>query len=116
MVLNLLDNAARHTPPGSTVELRLRAEDGDAVLEVADDGPGIPPELRDQVFDRFVRGDGPADTARAARHRPRPRDRQRRRRLARRLGRRRRVRERRRALRGPAAAQPPPEQSTQRWL
>ena len=63
MVLNLLDNAARHTPPGSTVELRLRAEGGDAVVEVADDGPGIAPELRDQIFDRFVRGDGPADTA-----------------------------------------------------
>jgi signal transduction histidine kinase len=63
MVLNLLDNAARHTPPASTVELRLRAERGDAVIEVADDGPGIAPPLRDQVFDRFVRGDGPADTA-----------------------------------------------------
>ena len=63
MVLNLLDNAARHTPPGSTVELRLRADGDDAVVEVADDGPGIPPELRDQIFDRFVRGDGPADTA-----------------------------------------------------
>ena len=59
MVLNLLDNAARHTPPGSTVELRLRADGGDAVIEVADDGPGIAPELRDQIFDRFVRGDGP---------------------------------------------------------
>ena len=63
MVLNLLDNAVRHTPPGSTVELRLRAEDGEAVVEVADDGPGIAAELRAQVFDRFVRGDGPADTA-----------------------------------------------------
>jgi signal transduction histidine kinase len=63
MVLNLLDNAARHTPPASTVELRLRAESGDAVLEVSDDGPGIAPELRAQIFDRFVRGDGPADTA-----------------------------------------------------
>jgi two-component system, OmpR family, sensor kinase len=62
MVLNLLDNAARHTPPGSAIELRLRAEGDDAVVEVADDGPGVPPELREQIFDRFVRGNGPADT------------------------------------------------------
>ncbi len=63
MVLNLLDNAAHHTPPRSTVELRLRAADGDAVVEVADDGPGIPTEMREQIFSRFVRGAGPADTA-----------------------------------------------------
>jgi two-component system, OmpR family, sensor kinase len=63
MVLNLLDNAARHTPPGARIELRLRRRDADALVEVADDGPGIPEELRGQVFDRFVRGDGPADTA-----------------------------------------------------
>jgi two-component system, OmpR family, sensor kinase len=63
MVLNLLDNAARHTPAGSEIELRLWTENGDAVVEVADDGPGIPASAREQVFDRFVRGDGPADTA-----------------------------------------------------
>jgi signal transduction histidine kinase len=63
MILNLLDNAARHTPPTSTVELRLRAEDGAAIVEVDDDGPGIATELRTQIFDRFVRGGGPADTA-----------------------------------------------------
>jgi len=63
MVLNLLDNAARHTPPGSRIELRLRADAGHAIVEVADDGPGIPPAARVQVFDRFVRGEGPADTA-----------------------------------------------------
>ncbi len=63
MILNLLDNAVRHTPPGSTIELRLRTEGGDAVVEVADDGPGVPPELRAQIFERFVRGEGPADTA-----------------------------------------------------
>jgi two-component system, OmpR family, sensor kinase len=63
MVLNLLDNAARHTPRGSRIELRLRAEGTSAVVEVADNGPGVPAELREQVFERFVRGDGPADTA-----------------------------------------------------
>lgn len=65
MVINLLDNAAHHTPPGSHIELALRTEDGDAVLEVADDGPGIPPEQRDAIFDRFVRGNGRADVTAA---------------------------------------------------
>jgi signal transduction histidine kinase len=63
MVLNLLDNAANHTPAGATIELRLGEEDGQAVVEVADDGPGIPVAMREQIFDRFVRGEGPSDTA-----------------------------------------------------
>ncbi len=63
MVLNLLDNAAHHTPPHSRVELSLRAEDDEAVVEIGDDGPGIPAEMREQIFSRFVRGSGPADTA-----------------------------------------------------
>jgi len=63
MVLNLLDNAANHTPAGSTIELGLRTEGKEAVVEVADDGPGIPAAMREQVFDRFVRGQGSADTA-----------------------------------------------------
>jgi signal transduction histidine kinase len=64
MILNLLDNAARHTPAGATIELSLREEGADAVVEVADDGPGIPEAMRKQIFDRFVRGEGPADTVR----------------------------------------------------
>jgi signal transduction histidine kinase len=64
MILNLLENAARHTPPGSHIELTLREDEGDGIVEVADDGPGIPVGMRTQVFDRFVRGEGPADTAR----------------------------------------------------
>jgi two-component system OmpR family sensor kinase len=64
MVLNLLDNASRHTQESATIELKL-AEEGDyAVVEVGDDGPGIPAALRTQIFERFVRGEGPADTAR----------------------------------------------------
>ena len=66
MVLNLLDNAIRHTPNGSCVELTLREDGREAVVEVGDDGPGIPAEMRSHVFDRFVRGGGPSDTARGA--------------------------------------------------
>jgi two-component system, OmpR family, sensor kinase len=66
MVLNLLENAARHTQADARIELALRREGEDAIVEVGDDGPGIPPEMRAQVFERFVRGEGPADTARGA--------------------------------------------------
>jgi signal transduction histidine kinase len=54
--LNLLENAVRHTPPGTTVTATVTARNGEATLVVQDDGPGIPPELRDTVFERFVRG------------------------------------------------------------
>ena len=63
LALNLIDNAVRHTAPESTVEVRVGRREGGGVLEVADDGPGIPPKMREQVFERFVRGGGPADLA-----------------------------------------------------
>ncbi len=56
LVLNLLENAVRHTPPGTHVHASTRVTDGEAVLVVADDGPGIAPELGRRVFERFVRG------------------------------------------------------------
>jgi signal transduction histidine kinase len=58
MAANLIENAIRHTPPGTTVDASVRMDNGDAVLTVQDDGPGIPPELTEQVFERFVRGGG----------------------------------------------------------
>ena len=57
VLANLLANVRTHTPPGTTATTRLRAEGGEAVLEVADDGPGIPAELQAGVFERFARGD-----------------------------------------------------------
>jgi two-component system OmpR family sensor kinase len=62
MIRNLLENAVRHTPEKTTVELTARRDGDEALLEVLDDGPGIPAGIEEQVFDRFVRGDGPADT------------------------------------------------------
>lgn len=63
VVVNLVDNAARHTPGGCTIRVRVtRSEEaGTAVLEVGDDGPGIPEEVRPQIFNRFVRNAGPGD-------------------------------------------------------
>ncbi|MFI7130062.1 sensor histidine kinase [Nonomuraea sp. NPDC050153] len=55
LVTNLADNAVRHA--ASTVRVLVRAEKGQAVLEVQDDGPGIPPEQREAVFARFTRLD-----------------------------------------------------------
>jgi signal transduction histidine kinase len=63
LTVNLLDNAVRHTPAGSTVMVTVERRDGAAVLEVADDGPGLPAGMEQQVFSRFVRGGGPADLA-----------------------------------------------------
>lgn len=66
MVANLLENAVRHTPPGSSVEVTVAATDGRARLEVSDDGPGIPEGIGDEIFGRFVHGDGPADVSAGA--------------------------------------------------
>ena len=58
LVTNLVENAIRHTPPGTKVEITARAEDGEALLTVTDDGPGIAPEQRAKIFERFVRRSG----------------------------------------------------------
>ncbi|MFF5783883.1 sensor histidine kinase [Streptomyces sp. NPDC012693] len=57
VLVNLLANARTHTPPGTKVTARVRAEDTAAVVEIEDDGPGIPPALLRSVFERFARGD-----------------------------------------------------------
>jgi signal transduction histidine kinase len=55
-VLNLLDNALKHAPAGSTVRVRQQRTANALHLTVADEGPGIPPAERERVFERFVHG------------------------------------------------------------
>ena len=54
----LVENALRHTPPETTVRVRALMRDGRAVLEVEDDGGGIPDDHQEQLFERFFRLDG----------------------------------------------------------
>jgi two-component system OmpR family sensor kinase len=54
---NLLDNVRVHTPAGTPVRVRVASEGEEAVLEVADEGPGLAPEVAGRAFERFVRGD-----------------------------------------------------------
>lgn len=58
LVRNLLDNAIRHAPPGSEVELSVRHAADGVLLRVCDQGPGIPEAQRQRVFERFYRIDG----------------------------------------------------------
>jgi PAS domain S-box-containing protein len=64
IVGNLVRNAARHTPPGTTIRVSLERQPELVVLVVEDDGPGVPDEIRDRIFSPFVtqaahRGDSP---------------------------------------------------------
>ena len=59
LVRNLIDNAVRHTPSGTTVQVGIGQKQGVATLSVSDDGPGIPEQEMDKVAERFYR---PADT------------------------------------------------------
>ena len=58
LALNLIENAFVHTPAGTPVTASVRTEGNDVVLEVADRGPGVPAEMRERAFERFVRLDG----------------------------------------------------------
>lgn len=55
MLSNLVDNAIRYSPHGGRVDVSTFALGGEAVVEVVDDGPGIPEHDRERVFDRFYR-------------------------------------------------------------
>ena len=54
---NVVDNAIKYSPRGSAIDIRVYSEGGRAIVSVADDGPGIAPEHRERIFDRFFRVD-----------------------------------------------------------
>ncbi len=58
LVLNLVQNAVEHTPRGTHIDVAVNVVGDEVVLTVADDGPGIDPEIRERLFERFVRGAG----------------------------------------------------------
>ena len=60
MLANCIDNALRHTPPGTQIRIEGRRRDGGDAISVADDGPGVPAAERERIFQRFHR----LDTAR----------------------------------------------------
>lgn len=60
VLINLLSNAFKFTPDGGAIALRLSEQDGHALIEVQDNGPGVAPALREAVFERFRQGEGNA--------------------------------------------------------
>jgi PAS domain S-box-containing protein len=63
IVTNLLNNAAKYTPPGGYIQLRMELEDGKVLLHVIDDGIGMTPELQLHVFELFSQAERSADRA-----------------------------------------------------
>ena len=56
VIINLVDNAIKYTPEGSSIQISTRAVEDKAVIEVADNGEGIPDEMKDKIFDMFYSG------------------------------------------------------------
>jgi two-component system OmpR family sensor kinase len=63
VVANLLENARVHTPPGTAVHVAVHRVDDDALVRVADEGPGLAPDVAARVFERSFRGDGTGEHA-----------------------------------------------------
>jgi signal transduction histidine kinase len=57
VLVNLVDNAVKYSPDGGRVELRVRSSNGSCLIEVADEGLGIPPDEYDRIFEKFYRLD-----------------------------------------------------------
>ena len=58
ILMNIFSNALKYVPTGGRVECVVKKDNLNAIISIADNGPGIPPELRETLFDRFKQGDG----------------------------------------------------------
>jgi two-component system sensor histidine kinase KdpD len=56
VLVNLLDNAIKYTPPETPIELSAHVKDKEIIVEIADRGAGIPAGEEEKIFDKFVRG------------------------------------------------------------
>jgi two-component system sensor histidine kinase KdpD len=63
VLTNLLENAGRHAPRGSEIGVSVRWVQGSVQVRIADEGPGIPLEERDRVFEAFYRGSSTPETS-----------------------------------------------------
>lgn len=62
VIVNLLNNAIQHSPAGAAISVHVQAEDGHVVLRVTDSGPGIPPDVKEHVFQPFLRAGADHDS------------------------------------------------------
>lgn len=60
ILLNLLDNAHKHSPPGQPIEVKATVSDGEATIAIHDHGQGVDDQTGTRIFDKFVRGSGDA--------------------------------------------------------
>jgi two-component system sensor histidine kinase KdpD len=63
VLCNLLDNAAKYTPAGSKITISAELKQNDVWVSVKDEGPGLPENIKDQLFDKFTRGEKESSTA-----------------------------------------------------
>ena len=64
--VNLFENAARYTPPSSAIKISARANTGSVEIRIADEGPGLPPNAKHTIFEKFIRGGERSDGDRGA--------------------------------------------------
>ena len=56
VIINIVDNAIKYTQAGSNIKISVKEEDKQAVISIADDGEGIPDEMKNKIFDMFYSG------------------------------------------------------------